>query len=91
MLRFKTVHPHPDESYRVAVDDGCFALKPPVLTKDKGFGVNRKAMPMWVSPSMVIWLYKNLKKIDPALEFKGMRSKWVHYRYRRTKRPARII
>jgi len=47
----RPIHPHPDETYKVGVYDHCFVV---------ASGNNPKSPKVWVSRSMVQWLFKNL-------------------------------
>ena len=45
-MRYKKIHPHKNETYRIAYDDGCLVVK-----------VNNN--PVWISKSMANWIALN--------------------------------
>jgi hypothetical protein len=50
-VSMRPIHLYPDETYKIGVDDHCFVVSS---------GNNPKAPKVWVSGSMVRWLFKNL-------------------------------
>jgi hypothetical protein len=60
-MKFEEVQPHPDERYRVAMDDHSFVLSTTHQTKTigTGYGDVDKAQKIWISKSMVEWMYKH--------------------------------
>ena len=73
------VRPRKDESYFVGVDDHCFVLSSThSSSSNRGVGYGAQAHKIWISKSMVKWLYRNRWMMDgksKKFEFKKIRRR----------------